>query len=371
MKKRSRAEMEIEDEDEGYYNLPEPTINKLQKLSSPSQDEITRPTTLKQDLFENNNDTSLSQFEKHQLSLKSTISHLESESIAQKPWQLLGESSKNRPLNALLEEDLEIDYTAKPVPIITQETTKSLEDLIKDRISDAIFDSVERKIITTKTYNPNKRIEMDDEKSKLSLAQVYENEYKSLKNTILKTQKDLKIEKTHMAIKKRDLSAVQQLVELGVNFKNANAIDSAALNGNLDIVQWLHLNSNEGCSSSAMDFAATCGSFEVVKFLHENRSEGCDSAIYCAATKGHFEIVKYLVLNNLGIRNRRAVHNAIKYSSSFQIWYFLLTHTFGKIVGYNRSFFILVDLAQVTAQLLIMAIFCNYYLIQQLAGTGN
>lgn len=206
--------MEIEDEDEGYYNLPEPTINKLQKLSSPSQDEITRPTTLKQDLFENNNDTSLSQFEKHQLSLKSTISHLESESIAQKPWQLLGESSKNRPLNALLEEDLEIDYTAKPVPIITQETTKSLEDLIKDRISDAIFDSVERKIITTKTYNPNKRIEMDDEKSKLSLAQVYENEYKSLKNPILKTQKDLKIEKTHVEIQSMYDSLIDKLDSL-------------------------------------------------------------------------------------------------------------------------------------------------------------
>ncbi|CAN0277170.1 unnamed protein product, partial [Discosporangium mesarthrocarpum] len=47
-----------------------------------------------------------------------------------------------------------------------------------------------------------------------------------------------------------------------------DAMDSAAGNGHLEVVKWLHQNRSEGCSWQAMDEAATNGHLDVVSFLH-------------------------------------------------------------------------------------------------------
>lgn len=63
------------------------------------------------------------------------IAILEDENVADKPWELMGEANaKRRPENSLLETDLDFEQAAKPTPVITEEVTKSLEDLIKSRI---------------------------------------------------------------------------------------------------------------------------------------------------------------------------------------------------------------------------------------------
>lgn len=49
------------------------------------------------------------------------------------------------------------------------------------------------------------------------------------------------------------------------------AKDSAAANGYLSVVEWLHHNRREGCTVSAMNWAAEKGHLSVVKWLHQHR----------------------------------------------------------------------------------------------------
>ncbi len=47
--------------------------------------------------------------------------------------------SGDRPLNSLLEASLDFEHSSKPKPIITEEVTNELEDLIKKRIRDVSY----------------------------------------------------------------------------------------------------------------------------------------------------------------------------------------------------------------------------------------
>ncbi|KAF0685212.1 Aste57867_22855 [Aphanomyces stellatus] len=76
------------------------------------------------------------------------------------------------------------------------------------------------------------------------------------------------------------------------------AMDSAAANGHLEIVEFLHSHRTEGCTTDAMESAAANGHLEIVEFLHTHRTEGCTaSAITKAAAAGHVAVVTYLVLH--------------------------------------------------------------------------
>jgi U3 small nucleolar RNA-associated protein MPP10 len=132
------------------------------------------------DLFKDEMTTvNQSSFEKSQEKLTARISALEDQAVADKAWQLTGESTaKARPVNALLgESDLGIDYASKPVPVISVDSTIGLEDKIKARIKDALFDDVERRVVTVDKRRMKKDRTGEDEKSGQSLVQVYEKEY--------------------------------------------------------------------------------------------------------------------------------------------------------------------------------------------------
>ncbi|KAK6294649.1 hypothetical protein J4Q44_G00354790 [Coregonus suidteri] len=133
---------------------------------------------------------SKSSFEKRQDKMAEKIQDLEKAAMGEKPWQLTGEvSAQTRPENSLLEVDVAFDSASRMAPAVTEETTLQLEDIIKQRIKDQVWDDVVRKEKPKEeVFEYKKRLTLDHEKSKLSLAEVYEQEY--LKQNQQKTEEE-------------------------------------------------------------------------------------------------------------------------------------------------------------------------------------
>lgn len=131
-----------------------------------------------------------SSFEKRQEKMSEKIQELEKAALGEKPWQLAGEvNAQTRPENSMLEENVEFDQNSRMAPAVTEETTLQLEDIIKQRIKDQVWDDVVRKEKPKEdVFEYKKRMTLDHEKSKLSLAEVYEQEY--LKKTQKKTEEE-------------------------------------------------------------------------------------------------------------------------------------------------------------------------------------
>lgn len=77
----------------------------------------------------------MSAHEKRMAALSEQIRELEMENVGPRDWTLMGEATaRSRPSNALLEQDLDFDRAARPVPQVTEEKVSSIEALIKKRI---------------------------------------------------------------------------------------------------------------------------------------------------------------------------------------------------------------------------------------------
>ncbi|XP_045779703.1 U3 small nucleolar ribonucleoprotein protein MPP10 [Maniola jurtina] len=148
-------------------------------------------------------DEKKSEFELRQQRLKQQISKLEEKTLTEAPWQLKGEiDASKRPQNSLLEEVLDFDLTTRPPPIITEQTTVTLEGLIMQRIKDKAWDDVVKKEKPVDNQLMFKKPEvLDQSKSKLSLAQVYESEYLKQKQAASGQVEDEKEPEIHIEIR--------------------------------------------------------------------------------------------------------------------------------------------------------------------------
>lgn len=181
---------DVEDEEDNDEVGDENGLNGFQPASdsSDNDDESNELNTkLKQlateSLLDPNSSTYFgkSPFEASQLRLQDRIAKAERELLlpSTAKWQLSGETSGEvRPENSLLEEHCQFDAVAKPPQMLTEETTKTIESMILQRIKDKAFDDVERKVKPNEQpFEFRRRIMLESEKSKVGLAEVYEKEY--------------------------------------------------------------------------------------------------------------------------------------------------------------------------------------------------
>lgn len=121
--------------------------------------------------------------ERRKAELAEEIRKLEAANVAKREWTLSGEArAADRPMNSLLEQDLDFERAGKPVPVITAEVSESIEELIKRRILALDFQDIPRRrpddLATGKEGRRGaQNFELDDSKSKKGLAEEYEEEH--------------------------------------------------------------------------------------------------------------------------------------------------------------------------------------------------
>jgi U3 small nucleolar RNA-associated protein MPP10 len=152
--------------------------------------------------------------DRRQAKVAEEIRKLEAELVAKRAWTLAGEATAvDRPINSLLEEDMDFEHVGKPVPVITEEVSESIEELIKRRILAQEFDEVLRRRPDTFGNPSDARrglVDVDDTKGKQSLAEIYEEEHvKKANPDAYVSQADEKLRRDEEEIKNmwKDVSA--------------------------------------------------------------------------------------------------------------------------------------------------------------------
>ncbi|KAH8925990.1 Mpp10 protein [Atractiella rhizophila] len=181
-----------DDESESEDDEADGDQQKLSAVGSSSKGGTATMRRMTKDLFsddisdsedesesETTNNARLTKHESRLRSLTRQIQSLEEENVSQKEWMMRGEvRSKERPVNSLLEQDLEFEHVSKVVPVVTQERTESLEEMIKRRILEGSFDDVVRKhSYDLSALLPSRYFELENTQSQKSLAEIYEDEF--------------------------------------------------------------------------------------------------------------------------------------------------------------------------------------------------
>jgi U3 small nucleolar RNA-associated protein MPP10 len=150
--------------------------------------------------------------EKQRAKIADEIRRLEAANVAKKEWTMAGEArAVERPVNSLIEEDLDFERVGKPVPVVTNETSEDIEELVKRRILANEFDEVIRRRpgIGDSKGQRRARFELADTKPQESLAEMYEAEHQRANDPNYVDTKDKKLMREHAEIQNlwKDVSA--------------------------------------------------------------------------------------------------------------------------------------------------------------------
>jgi U3 small nucleolar RNA-associated protein MPP10 len=141
--------------------------------------------------------------EKQRARIADEIRRLEAANVAKKEWMLAGEArAVERPVNSLIEEDLDFERIGKPVPVVTNETTEDIEELVKRRILAGEFDEVVRRRPGASDAQASRRgrFELDDTKPQQGLAEMYEADHLRANDPNYVDTKDRKLMREHAEI---------------------------------------------------------------------------------------------------------------------------------------------------------------------------
>eukprot|EP01084_Bolivina_argentea_P097204 174760_1 len=162
------------DEWQDLFNLPKFSSSNTQTDDNKEKEEAIAPANL-------------SKFELEERAIKERIAKLEEENMKQRTWEYQGEVSNNtfthpharRDKNSLLSTYLDFDYADKLKPKITDDLNSAIENLIITKIKSDQFDDVEKKrdFANAPKVAKRKLIEIQDTKSSMGLAELYEREY--------------------------------------------------------------------------------------------------------------------------------------------------------------------------------------------------
>lgn len=110
------------------------------------------------------------------------IEAIEEENVGKRPWQLRGEVSGHaRPKDSLLDTDMDHDSTGRSGLFTGNERNETIEDLIRQRLVDGLFDDVvstfPEQYVTRKESSRESLPDVSQEKPSEGLADLYAREY--------------------------------------------------------------------------------------------------------------------------------------------------------------------------------------------------
>ncbi|XP_059657905.1 M phase phosphoprotein 10 [Cornus florida] len=163
---------------EDFFGAKKKNVQKRKSKSDNESDDSDLGDEQENDkAFSDQKKENISTHEKQLGKLQSKIEQMEKANMEPKTWTMQGEvTAARRPKNSALEVDLDFEHNVRPAPVITEEVTVSIEELIQKRILEGRFDDVQ-KARSLPSRSPKELKELDENKSKKGLAEIYEDEY--------------------------------------------------------------------------------------------------------------------------------------------------------------------------------------------------
>ena len=186
--RNKQKDLEDEEEEEDDEN------NSLYSEEQEIKAEIDSDEEIKFDKFFDKPKKSKSKIDKENSSTESDfdeneiftqIKKIEEKMISnKKDWSTKGEVlGKERPKDSLLTKSMDFEVGLKAPPIPDREFTDKLESMIKQRILDDLFDDPIKKDIINLNEQKKAENDLDFEKSKKGLGEIYEEKYLGNENT--------------------------------------------------------------------------------------------------------------------------------------------------------------------------------------------